>query len=116
MIRAGMPLLALMKLLGHRTPHITMRYVHVGAADLCKAYDHALGQIHLLHRLPTPNLPVASPTTPPDSVHDVPQLFDALITQLESFRRDATTSARSQQLQRFIKRIRKARDDLKKTL
>ena len=50
------------------------------------------------------------------TIQEVPLLFDALITRLESSRRDATTQARSNQLRRFVKRMRKARDQLHKLL
>ena len=44
MARAGMPVPALMKLLGHQTPKMTMRYVEVAHVDLRHAYDQALGE------------------------------------------------------------------------
>jgi site-specific recombinase XerD len=117
MARTGMPVLALMKLLGHRTPQMTMHYVEVAHKDLRQAYDHALDQIQLIDQLHTPHLPaVSSPSAQPDTIAEVPQLFDALITPLESARRDATTPARSKQILRFIKRMRRASDDLKKIL
>ena len=116
MARAGMPVFALMKLLGHRTPKMTMHYVEVAHIDLRNAYDHALEQIRIIDQFHTPNLPAASAASNPEPIEEVPQLFDALITRLESSRRDATTQARSGQLRRFIKRMRKARDDLYKLL
>jgi len=115
MARTGMPVPALMKLLGHRTPKMTMHYVEVAQTDLRKAYDHALDQIHIIDRLDTPQLPsVSSASSYVENIEDIPHLFDALITRLESSRRDATNPARSKQLHRFIKRIRKVRDDVRK--
>jgi len=117
MARTGIPVLALMKLLGHRTPQMTMHYVEVAHKDLRKAYDHALDQIELIDQIHTPNLPAVPSASPqPETIAEVPQLFDALITRLESARRDQTTQQRSKQLLRFIKRIRKTRDELKKVL
>ena len=114
MARTGMPVPALMKLLGHRTPKMTMHYVEVAHTDLRKAYDHALDQIQIIDRLHTPQLPTASwAPSYAENIEEVPQLFDALITRLESSRRDATNQARSKQLHRFIKRIRKVRDDVR---
>jgi hypothetical protein len=117
MARTGIPVLALMKLLGHRTPQMTMHYVEVAQKDLRLAYDHALDQIQLINQIDTPNLPALSSASPqPDTIAEVPQLFDALITRLESARRDATTPEHSKQLLRFIKRMRRASDDLKNIL
>lgn len=114
MARAGMPVFALMKLLGHRTPKMTMLYVEVAHTDLRNAYDHALEQIHIIDQVDIPTLPATSVPSNPEPIEEIPELFDALITRLESSRRDASTQQRSLQLRRFIKRIRKARDDLKK--
>jgi site-specific recombinase XerD len=115
MARTGMPVFALMKLLGHRTPRMTMQYVEVTHNDLRNAYEAALSQIHLLTRISTPHLPIAplAPASPP-SIEEIPQLFDALMTRLESARRDAHTHQQARQLRRFIKRMRKASDDLRK--
>lgn len=116
MARAGVPLPALMKLLGHRTPKMTMRYVDVAQIDLRKTYDHALEQIKPIDliespALPTPSISLSTPTT-----QGIPTLLHALITQIESRRRDATDQQRKKQLNRFVKRIRRYKDDLKKIL
>ncbi|MEI8120494.1 MAG: site-specific integrase [bacterium] len=51
MARAGMPVPALMKLLGHRTPKMTMRYVEVAQVDVRKAYDEAVVQLRALQNI-----------------------------------------------------------------
>ena len=117
MARTGMPVPALMKLLGHRTPKMTMHYVEVAHTDLHKAYEHALDQIQIIDQLDTPNLPtVSSASSNTENIEDVPQLFDALLTRLESCRRDATNRACSKQLHRCIKRMRKVRDEVRQIL
>jgi site-specific recombinase XerD len=57
MARAGMQVPALMKLLGHRTPKMTMRYVEVAQLDVRKAYDDALVQLRVMHALQQRALP-----------------------------------------------------------
>lgn len=116
MARTGMPVFALMKLLGHRTPKMTMHYVEVAHTDLRNAYDHALEQIHTIDRVHIPNLPPTAGACNPQPIQEAPVLLEALITRLESSRRDASTQKRSTQLHRFIKRMRKARDDLTEIL
>lgn len=120
MARAGMPVPALMKLLGHRTPKMTMRYVEVAQADVREAYDQALIQLSVIRSVqshPLPTLPVPSATSPQQPGVSQPLKFmEAMITCLESHRRDEPDPRRAQQLHRFIKRMRKAGYDLKDIL
>jgi len=117
MARAGMPVPALMKLLGHKTPKMTMRYVEVAQSDVRQAYDQALTQLSVIRSLQSrtlPALPVPSTAlTQQPASHQMLKLMDAMITCLESHRRDAQHPAQAQQLHRFIKRMRKAGYDLK---
>lgn len=116
MARAGMPVPALMKLLGHKTPKMTMRYVEVAQVDVRKAYDEALVQLRAMHTLQARALP------PHLSMSQQPQalqplgLIAATIAVLESMRRDTQDPVRVRQLHRFIKRLRKAGYDLKEIL
>lgn len=115
MARAGMPLPALMKLLGHKTPKMTMLYVQVAHTDLRQAYDQALSQLSLMRCVAPPALPaLPSPSTP--LPHQPLQLISILISCLENQRRDTLDPAQAQQLQRFIKRMRRTGYDLKKLL
>jgi len=120
MARAGMPVPALMKLLGHKTPKMTMRYVEVAQIDVRQAYDQALTQLSVIRSLQTRTmsaLPVTSPALPQQTAAD--QLLDimaVIISLLENQRRDAQNPAQAQQLHRFIKRMRKAGYDLNEIL
>ena len=114
MARAGMSVPALMKLLGHQTPAMTLRYVEVSTIDLQRAYHQALAQLKTLNRLipslsaPLPDLNADAPPLP------VEDLFATLIQRVESHRRDTRDSATKRQLHRLIDRLRKARKDLRK--
>ncbi len=120
MARAGMPVPALMKLLGHTTPKMTMRYVEVAQSDVRQAYDHAMTQLSVIRAVQSrtlTTLPVPAAALPQQTESDqLLKLMEAMITGLESHRRDELDPARSQQLHRFIKRIRKAGYDLKDIL
>jgi site-specific recombinase XerD len=116
MARAGMPVPALMKILGHQTPKMTMRYVEVAHVDLRHAYDHALQQIRVVSQMEPAGLPVPSSTPAEPPTDDVPQLLAAVVDRLEHLRRDTAHDQRARDLHRFIKRIRRTRDDLKKML
>ena len=117
MARAGMPVPALMKLLGHTTPKMTMRYVEVAQADVRQAYDQALTQLSVIRSVQSRTMPVSSVAVPQQTgSSQLAQLMEAMITALESQRRDTPDPRRAQQLHRFIKRIRKAGYDLKDIL
>lgn len=117
MARAGMPVSALMKLLGHKTPKMTMRYVEVAQVDLRHAYDQAMTQLSAIRSVQSrtlPALPGPVPAlTPQTESNQLLRLMEAVITGLESQRRDELDPVRSKQLHRFIKRMRKAGYDLK---
>jgi len=117
MARAGMPVPALMKLLGHKTPKMTMRYVEVAQADVRQAYDRALAQLRGIRCVQNRALPVpATAAAQQPAPRQLLKLMEAVITYLESRRRDAPDPARAKQLQRFIKRMRKAGYDLNEIL
>jgi site-specific recombinase XerD len=116
MARAGMPVPVLMKLLGHKTPKMTMRYVEVAQPDVRQAYDQALTQLTAIRSIQSrtlPALPASSSTLP--QLHEPGQLLKLMaliIASLEKQRRDAQDPSQAKQLQTFIKRIRKAVYDL----
>jgi len=117
MTRCRVPLLVLARMMGHSSPHTTMRYVEVAQADVREAYDQALTQLSVIRSVQSRTLPVPSAALPqqPDS-HQLLKLMDAMITCLESHRRDEPDPRRAQQLHRFIKRMQKAGYDLKDIL
>lgn len=64
LVNAGMSLQALMALLGHRSPEMTIRYARLASPTLRTAYDQAIGKMRRL-------LPIAPPPGPapvPDRV------------------------------------------------
>jgi len=111
MIRAGMSVQALMKILGHTNAAMTMRYVEIAAADLRREYDKAMQQLAVLRNLPLPVPPAR--TTEPTHLHD---LIEILITTLETLHRDRAHTALASPLARFVKRLRRSRDDLQHLL
>jgi len=116
MARAGMPLPALMKILGHQTPKMTMRYVEVAHTDLRLAYDQALDQLRVMHRMDSAPVPITrAPLTQPQP-EELPTLMEAVASRLENLRRDASDPVRVRDLHRFVKRIRKAQHDLEQLL
>jgi len=107
MARAGMSIQVLMKLLGHRDAKMTMQYVEVATTDLRRDYDNALEQLKVLKNLKLPE-PVSRSTDPTN----LRGIIDILITTLETLHQDSANTAMSSPLARFVKRLRRTRDDL----
>lgn len=112
MARGGMSVPALMKILGHSTPDMTLRYIEVANVEMQDAYYQAIAKLNCLKRLRPTLSPPASPSEPPP----LADLFTALIQHLETQRRDSNCPQAKQQLHRFIDRMRRARKDLKNIL
>ena len=111
MIRAGMSVQVLMKILGHTNAAMTMRYVEISAADLRREYEKAMQQLGVLKTLP---LPEPFPLTPePSHLHAIVEI---LISTLETLHRDRSQTAMALPLARFVKRLRRSRDDLRRLL
>ena len=68
MIRSGVTLPAVMKLLGHKDPGMTMRYVEVASADLHREVSLARAQPR--HLVPRPKAPTVAPRAGLDGVVD----------------------------------------------
>lgn len=64
LVNAGMSLQALMQLLGHSSPEMTMRYAHLASPTLRVAYEQAVGKLR--RRIPVSSTPGRAAV--PDSV------------------------------------------------
>jgi len=116
MARGGMSVPALMKILGHRTPEMTLRYVGVANTELQDAYQQAISQVKTLNRLRPIIAPPPSLVAPNSKPLPLSEIISTLIQTLESRRRDTHNTQTTEELRRFIKRMRKAQGDLKKIL
>src|ERR1700683_4748012 len=84
MLRAGVSFAAVIKLLGHKSPHMTLEYLEITQQDLQREFHLALS--HPRHMLPTRTIQ-PGPTPPAD----LSTLIDSLITAqhiLEIYRRN----------------------------
>ena len=68
MIRSGVTLPAVMKLLGHTDPGMTMRYIEVASTDLHREFGLARSQPR--HLAPQPKAPAITPRAGLDGVVD----------------------------------------------
>jgi len=102
MLRSGVGFPALMNLLGHASPEMTMRYIDVALTDLRREFHLARSKPR--HLVPQPNTPIASLRAGLDGV------IDALLSAqhvLEMFRRALPTGASRTRLARLSNRLAK---------
>jgi integrase len=109
MVRAGVSLPALMKLLGHTDPEMTMRYVDVTGNDLQREFHLARSQPR--HLAPQPKAPTVSPRAGLDGV------ADALLSAqhaIEMFRRSLPEGFPRRCLGRLTNRLTKILSEMRK--
>jgi hypothetical protein len=109
MVRAGVGLPALMKLLGHVNPEMTMRYVEVASTDLQREFRLARSQPR--HLAPHPKAPTISPRAGLDGVADA-----LLFAQhaIEMFRRSLPQGSLRRRLDRLSNRLTKILSETRK--
>jgi hypothetical protein len=102
MVRAGVGLPALMKLLGHVNPEMTMRYVDVAGSDLQREFHLARSQPR--HLAPQPKAPILSARGGLEGVVD-----SLLFAQhaIEMFRRSLPDGAPKHRLDQLANRLTK---------
>jgi integrase len=110
MLRSGVSLPVLMRLLGHQSPNMTMRYLEVSLLDV--EHEFQLARQSPRHLIPATKIPSASSHTP-----DLPGLLGSLqITQhvLEMFRRTLTAGPPRRRLDRLANRLTKIASEVRK--
>ncbi|HVH73090.1 MAG TPA: tyrosine-type recombinase/integrase, partial [Candidatus Dormibacteraeota bacterium] len=104
MLRLGVSLPALMKLLGHKDIHMTLRYLEVTQQDLQREFHQARQNVARLHRLPTlPALPIKE--IPSAGLPGICQALEATRHLLEMYRRQLNDEKTRRKLQRLDKRL-----------
>jgi integrase len=102
MLRAGVTFPAVMKLLGHTSPDMTMQYLDVALPDLQREFELARSKPR--HLVPQPRVPSASLRA------DLDGLIDSLLAAqhvLEMFRRALSDSTSRHRLDRLSNRLTK---------
>ncbi len=109
MLRAGVGFPAVMKLLGHTSPEMTMQYLDVTLNDLQRAFELARSKPR--HLVPQPRVPSAPPRTGLGGVLD-----SLLATQhvLETFRRSLPNGTSRRRLDRLSNRLTKILSEARK--
>ncbi len=111
MLRAGMSFPAVMKMLGHKTPHMTLRYLEVSAQDLQREFQLACSQPR--HLVPPPKIPTSIRSAKPglDGLLETLQIAQHI---LEMFRRSLLDGPHRRLLDRLANRLTKIRSEARK--
>jgi site-specific recombinase XerD len=110
MLRAGVTLAALMKMLGHKSPHMTLQYLEITQQDLQREFHLALS--HPRHLVPSATIP---PAIRPRA--DLPSLIDSLTAAqhvLEMYRRNIADNSARRLLDRLANRFVKILSETRK--
>ena len=102
MLRLGVSLPALMKLLGHKDIKMSLRYVQVTQQDLQREFHQARQNAAHPHRLPTLAVPKELPSA---ALPSVCQALEATRHLLEMYRRQLGNEKTHRRLQRLDKRL-----------
>jgi site-specific recombinase XerD len=110
MLRAGVTLAAVVKLLGHKSPHMTLHYLEITQADLQREYHLARAHPrHLVPSLPTP-LPAAASLDPAGILHSLQSAQHVM----EMFRRTLPEGSDRRLLDRLANRLTKIAAQIRK--
>jgi site-specific recombinase XerD len=110
MLRAGVSLPALMKLLGHRTANLTLRYLEITQKDL--QHEFHLARLTPRHLIPLP----ASATAPDPETAEAPavlQRLDAAIRVMDLFRQQSVSTV-DKTLKLLLRRLVRIRSRFEK--
>jgi site-specific recombinase XerD len=105
MLRLGLSLPALMKLLGHKDIRMTLRYVQVTQQDLQHEFHQARQNASHRHRVPTPAFPQNVPSVVSAGLSGICQTLAATRHLLEMYRRQLSNEDTRRKLQRLDKRL-----------
>jgi hypothetical protein len=91
MLRAGVSMPALMKLLGHRTANMTLRYVEVTQNDLQREFHLARQQPR--HLVPLPTVTAVDPDPDPADPQAIIHRLSSAIRALDLYRQQAAADS-----------------------
>jgi integrase len=110
MLRAGVSFAAVMKLLGHKSPHMTLEYLEITQQDLQREFH--LARSHPRHLVPSPTISSGSSTRADSS-----NLLDSLTVAqhvLEMYRRSLADDSARLLLDRVANRLTKLLAEIRK--
>jgi site-specific recombinase XerD len=113
LLRCGMSLPGLMKILGHRKITMTLRYTAVTQLDLQKSYYNAIEKVNSTDLIPQPSQFLTKNNVQVNECSYVFAGIENLIVKIENIRRDLAIKKNKTKIQRITERLRRAQQDLK---
>jgi integrase len=110
MLRAGVSFAAVMKLLGHKSPHMTLAYLDITQQDLQREFQ--LARSHPRHLAPSRT--VSSASSPRADLAGLIDSLQAAQHVLEMFRRSTADESQRRLLARLARRLVKILDETRK--
>jgi site-specific recombinase XerD len=111
LLRAGIRLPALMKLLGHRTIGMTLRYAALTGFDVQRAYEETVDIIKKRYDFGSIR-PKRGRTATSSRRRSMRERLDDVAAELEKVRRDHVSGERKRRVQRLVERLRRLADDV----
>jgi integrase len=112
LLRFGVSLPGVMKLLGHRNPLMTLRYVEVNRDDLRQSYLRAVREARKRYPNVVEIIDRKSPDQVPNVLDDLDSTFSDLTAQVQAIRFNHPDPAKRKQLQRLVEVLRRAQRKL----
>jgi site-specific recombinase XerD len=112
LLRAGMSLPVLMKVLGHRAMGMSLRYARITGLDVQQAYEKAMEALEGRYEIPALPANHGKPGKSSSRQAILSQL-SVLAAALEAFRRDHAKPSHKKRIQRFVERLRRLSADFK---
>jgi site-specific recombinase XerD len=112
LLGSGVSLPALMKLLGHKSILMTMRYVQLTAQEVQRQYLLASQKAKERYA----QLPARPKGAPPITDDSLDSLVDQLVARLDAVRREQSCQARRKRLARLLEQCQKLRERLRSAL
>ena len=112
LLRFGVSLPGVMKLLGHRSPAMTLRYLEVNQDDLRQSYLRAVRDARKRYPHVAKTIDRKSSDNAPDALDDLDCAFSDLLAQVQAVRFNHPDPAKKQQLQRLVEALRRAQRKL----
>ena len=101
-----------MKLLGHRTPRMTLQYLEVNQDDLRDSYLRAVRQARKCYPHLAKVIDRESSENAPDALDDLDCAFSDLVARIQAARFNHPDPAKKHKLQRLVETLRRAQSKL----
>jgi len=112
LLRAGMPLPALMKLLGHKTVTMTLRYALVTQTDVRNSYFSTVEKIKGRYEIPTVPARISHEQHQGADTESIVTYLQKAASSMESLRRDEKDEQSRKFIRRLLERLRKLSKEL----